>query len=185
MNKPVPPQSFGTIAKLFHWGILGLFLFQYGIALVMYGIATPEYYPKTLFMLHKSVGILLLFLAIFRLLWRKMMPLPAWPESVTNFEKKAFHILENGLYILMILMPVSGYLFSLAGGHGFQFFGLFQFPDLIGKQAVISEIGKFLHRIFAFLILGFVASHVMLILRHHYDTKDRFLERMSPMRCDK
>ena len=144
-----------------------------------------EYYPQELFMTHKSVGVLILFLALLRFVWRKINPLPPWPESMTEFEKKSFHFFEIGLYTLMFLMPLSGYIFSLGGGHGFKFFGIFDIPDLIGKNALLSDIGKYLHRIIAFLIVGFVASHVSLILRHHYDSKDKFINRISLLRSDK
>jgi len=184
-NNSTLPKEFNKIAKSFHWMIFLLFLFQYGIAIVMYGVANQDYYPKDLFIAHKSVGTLIFFLAFSRLVWRKMNPLPPWPDSMTSFEKKSFHFFEVGLYALMFLMPISGYLFSLGAGYGFKFFWLFDFPDLIGKNAFISEIGKYLHRIMAFLIVGFVASHVSLILRHHFDSKDKFIDRMSFIKSNK
>ncbi len=178
-------NQFGSVAKAFHWTISFLFVFQFAIAIVMYGVATDDYYPETLFIIHKSMGVTLFFLAIARLVWRKMNPLPAWPETMTEFEKKAFPFLEVSLYTVMILMPLSGYVFSLAGGHGFKFFGLFQTPDLIGKNALLSEIGQYVHRILVFLTVGLIAAHVSLILRHHYDLKDKFIDRMSLIKTDK
>ena len=91
MADPSSPKEFNKIAKYFHWMIFLLFLFQYGIAIIMYGVAREEFYPKNLFIAHKSVGALLFFLAISRLLWRKMNPLPPWPDSMTDFENKSFH----------------------------------------------------------------------------------------------
>ncbi len=184
MTNPNASKEFGPIAKSFHWIIFLLFLFQFGIAIVMYGVATDKYYPKELFVTHKSVGMFLLFLAVARLLWRKLNPLPPWPDSVTEFEKKAFHFLEIGLYTVMIVMPLSGYIFSLAGGHGFKFFGLFAVPDLIGKNEVLSLVGKYLHRITAFIVVAFVAAHVSLILRQHCDSKNKYIERMSLLKSE-
>ncbi|GJL78454.1 MAG: cytochrome b [Nitrospinaceae bacterium] len=185
MENPNAPKEFGTMAKFFHWTIFLIILFEFVIAIIMYGVATKEYHPKDLFTIHKSMGVLFFFLAVARLTWRKLTPLPAWPESMTEFEKKAFHFTEIGLYTVMIVMPLSGYIFSLAGGHGFKFFGLFQIPDLIGKSDLLSSIGKYIHRITAFLIVGFVAAHVALILRRHFDSKDKFIERMSFLKSDK
>jgi cytochrome b561 len=177
-------NTFGNIAKAFHWTIFFLFLFQFGIAIVMNGVMTDDYYPASLFVTHKSIGVTLFFLAVSRLLWRKLNPLPAWPDSMTEFEMKAFHFLEIGLYTVMFLMPLSGYIYSLAGGHGFKFFGLFEIPDLVGKNLFLSEIGKYFHRITAFIIVGLVASHVSLILRRHFDAKERFIDRMSFIQSD-
>ncbi len=179
MAEPTQHKEFGTIAKTFHWSIFLLFVFQFGIAIVMYGVATKEYYPKDLFITHKSVGVLLFFIAVARLMWRKLNPPPPWPASITEFEKKAFRFLEISLYAVMFLMPLSGYLFSFASGFGFKFFGLFDVPDLIGKNATLAVFGKYLHRITAFIVVALVASHLSLILRHHFDSKDKFIDRMS------
>jgi cytochrome b561 len=185
MDTSSSKNTFGNIAKAFHWTIFFLFLFQFGLAIVMNGVMTDEYYPASLFVTHKSIGVTLFFLALARFIWRKLNPPPAWPDSMTKFEKKAFHFLEIGLYTVMFLMPLSGYIYSLAGGHGFKFFGLFQFPDLIGKSHFLNEVGKYFHRITAFIIVGLVASHVSLILRRHFDLKERFIERMSFIKSDK
>ena len=185
MDASTSKNKFGNVAKAFHWILFFLFAFQFAIAIVIYGVATDDYYPESLFITHKSMGVTLFFLAVARLIWRKLNPLPAWPETVTEFEEKAFHFLEIGLYTVMILMPLSGYVFSLAGGHGFKFFGLFQTPDLIGKNALLSEIGQYFHRILAFLTVGFIAAHVSLVLRHHCDLKDKFIDRMLLINTDK
>ncbi len=178
-------NTFGNVAKAFHWTIFFLFLFQFVIAIVMNGVKTADYYPASLFVAHKSMGVTLFFLAVARLIWRKMNPLPAWPDSMSEFEKKAFHFLEIGLYTVMFAMPISGYVYSLAGGHGFKFFWLFEMPDLFGKNAFLHEVGKYFHRVMAFIIVGLVASHVSLILRRHFDSKERFIERMSFIKLDK
>lgn len=171
-------QRYGSIARGFHWTIFSLFLFQFVIAIVMNGVASKDYYPAALFVTHKSMGVTLFFLALARLAWRKRNPLPPWPDSMSAFEKKAFKFLETGLYAVMILMPLFGYVYSMAGGHGFKFFGLFEVPDLIGKSAVLHEIGKYAHRITAFIIVAFVTAHVSLILRRHFDSRENFLGRM-------
>lgn len=172
-------KEFGAVAKILHWIVFLLFLFQFGIAIVMYGVATKDYYPKDLFVTHKSVGVLLFFIVVARLMWRKFNPPPPWPKLMTKFEKKAFYFLEMGLYTVMLLMPLSGYIFSLAGGNGFKFFGLFEMPDLIGKNSTLAMLGKYLHRITAFIVVAFVVSHFSLILRHHIDSKNKFIDRMS------
>ncbi len=179
MSESKQHKEFGIISKVFHWSIFLLFLVQFGNAIAMYAVATKDYYPKDIFEAHKSVGLLLLFIAVARLMWRKLTPLPPWPESMTEFEKKSFHFLEIGLYTVMFLMPLSGYVFSLASGYGFKFFGLFEVPDLVGKNANLALFGKILHRVTAFIIVAFVVSHVSLILRRHFDSKDQFINRMS------
>ncbi len=176
-------KSFGSVARFFHWSISFLFLFQFGIAMVMTEMGKEDAYRETFYMLHQSVGITVLILALFRLLWRKMTPLPDWPETMTDSDKKLFSFTEWGLYLIMLVMPLSGYILTMAEGEAFDFFGLFATPDLIGKSEVLEEIGEYLHRIAGYLTVGLIGAHVTLVLRHHCSFKDSFLSRMSG-RCE-
>ena len=106
--------DFGSVARFFHWTIFLMFLFQFGIAMVMTELGKEDPYREIFFMLHKSVGITILFLALSRLLWRKMTPLPDWPGTMTDFDKKLFSYTEWGLYLIMFLMPLSGYVMTMA-----------------------------------------------------------------------
>ncbi|MFQ5445225.1 MAG: cytochrome b [Nitrospinales bacterium] len=178
-------NCFGCGARFFHWTISFLFLFQFAIAIVMTELGKEDAYRELFFMLHKSVGITILFLALFRILWRKVTPLPCWPETLTDFDKKLFLFTEWGLYLIMFLMPLSGYFMTMAEGDGFKFFGLFGMPDLVGKSEVLEEIGEFLHKIMGFLTVGFVGSHITLVLRQHVNFKDDFLGRMSLFKSEK
>jgi len=176
---------FGCVARFFHWTIAFLFLFQFGIAIIMGKLGKEEAYRETFFMLHKSVGITILFLVIFRLLWRKATSLPDWPGTMTECDKKLFSFTERGLYLMMFLMPLSGYVMTMAEEEGFKFFGLFGMPDLVGKSEVFEEIGEYLHTIMGFVILGLVGSHITLVLRQHINFKDDFFGRMSLFKSGK
>ena len=178
-------RSFGSLVKFIHWNLSLLFLFQFGIAMVMTEMGKEEAYREIFFMLHKSVGITILILALFRILWRKLIPLPDWPETMTDVDKKLFLFMEWGLYLVMILMPLSGYILTMAEGDGFKFFGLFGMPDLVGKSEVLEEVGEYLHKITGFLIVGLVGSHITLVLRQHFNFKDDFLSRMSLFKHEK
>lgn len=172
-------KSFGNVTKFFHWTISLLFLFQFGIAFIMTEMGKGDASRELFFMLHKSVGVTILFLALFRVLWRKLIPLPDWPGTMTDVDKKLFLFMEYGLYLFMFLMPLSGYVLTMAEGDGFKFFGLFGMPDLVGKSEVLEEIGEYLHKIMGFLIVGFVGAHITLVLRQHFNFKEDFLSRMS------
>ena len=174
--------SFGSVARFFHWSISLLFLFQFGIAMIMTEMGKEEAYRETFYMLHQSAGITILILVLFRLLWRKATPLPSWPETMTDSDKKLFSIAEWGLYLILFLMPLSGYVLTLAEGEGFKFFGLFAIPELIGKSEILEEIGEYLHKVTGYLAVGFLGAHVTLVLRHHCSFNDNFLSRMKGRR---
>jgi superoxide oxidase len=176
-------DRFGSVARFFHWSIAILFLFQFGIAMVMTELEKEDAYRETFYMLHQSSGITILILVLFRILWRKVTPLPSWPGTMTDSDKKLFSITEWGLYSTMFLMPLSGYVMSMAEGEAFNFFGLFATPDLIGKNEVSGEIGEYLHKIIGYLAMGLIGAHVTLVVRHHCSFEDNFLSRMKG-RCD-
>jgi cytochrome b561 len=179
------PKNFGNFMKFFHWTISLLFLFQFGIAFVMTEMGKEDAYREVFFMLHKSVGITILILALFRILWRKLTPLPDWPRTMTDVDKKLLLFAEWGLYLIMFLMPLSGYVLTMAEGDGFKFFGFFGMPDLVGKSEVLEEVGEFLHKITGFLTVGLVGSHITLVLRQHFNFKEDFLSRMSFFKHEK
>jgi len=177
--------GFGSVARFCHWTIAFLFLFQFGIAIVMTELGKEDAYRELFFMLHKSVGITILLLALLRLLWRKVTPLPDWPGTMTGFDKKLFSFTERGLYLIMFLMPLSGYVMTMAEEEGFKYFELFGMPDLVGKSEVLEEIGEYLHKITGFVTVGLVGSHIALVLRQHFNFKDDFLNRMSLFKSGK
>lgn len=185
MPSTTTSKRFGSVARFFHWTLFLLFLFQFGIAIVMTELGKEDAYRELFFMLHKSVGITILFLALFRLLCRKATPLPDWPGTMSDFDKKLFSCAEWGLYLIMFLMPLSGYVMTMAEEEGFKFFGLFGMPDLIGKSEVLEEIGEYLHKITGFVVVGLVGSHITLVLRQHFNFKDDFLSRMSLFKSGK
>ena len=83
---------------------------------------------------HKSIGLVLLALVVLRIAWRKLTALPDWAPTLTPAERTISHWNETLLYTCMFLMPVSGYLFVMAGDYGVRLFGRYDLPNPIGKQ---------------------------------------------------
>lgn len=87
---------------------------------------------------------------------------------------------ERGLYLCMLLMPVSGYVFTLAGGYNFKLFAVVPLPQLIDKSATAASIAQFAHAATAYLIIAALALHVALAIKRHVVDRDNFLRRMLP-----
>jgi len=177
---------FGTMSRFFHWSVFILFVYQYVGANVMtrlgrngtvLGMDGNFYYNA-----HKSVGLVLLGLVLARYIWRRAAPLPEWHESLTPPERAITHRLETWLYVLMFALPVTGYLFVMAGGYGIKFFGLYDLPNPIGKQPSWSWIVWSLHIFFAYCAVIVIAWHVGLGLKKHVFERSGLLNRMLPFR---
>ena len=100
-------------------------------------------------------------------------------------ERMFAHIGHYGLYICMILMPVSGWLMASAStmqdayGIKNKVFGLFELPDPFtpgsdGLESLFANIHAITGLVLALLLLG----HVAAALKHHFVNKDTVLRRM-------
>ena len=180
------PAGYGSLTKLLHWAIAGLFAFQYVAASIMtrlppegssLGLAQSAWYNW-----HKSLGLVALAIAIARLANRRMGELPPWAPSLADWEKRFIHRAEQVLYAAMLVMPVSGFLYVMAGGYGVHLFGAWHLPNPIGSWPSLATAAKLVHQGAGWVLLAAMASHIGLVLRHQLVLKDGLLWRMLPGR---
>jgi cytochrome b561 len=177
-------NGYGALTKLCHWLIVALFAFQYAAANIMLrmdetglvlGLNQDAYYNW-----HKSIGLVALLVAIVRLLSRRSGQLPDWAPSLSAGEKRFIHRAEQVLYAAMFVMPVSGYLYVMAGGYGVNLFGIWQLPNPIGAREGLAAVAKWTHIVASYGLALTLAGHVGLVLRHQLLLKDGLLKRMLP-----
>lgn len=175
------PDSWGSLAKLLHWG-MAVMIFAL-IALGWLAFAWPLTPTKlALFVWHKSFGILLLGLALLRLLWRLANPTPALPAGTPRWERLAARSSHALLYVLMIAMPLSGWMIQSAANVPFRVFWLFPLPALTAPDKALEELAKKVH-FGLFLALSMtLALHIFAALRHHWVKRNDVLARMLPGR---
>jgi cytochrome b561 len=178
------PTHYGAMTRFLHWAVFLLFVYQYlganlmtriGSNQTLFGITQGGYYNW-----HKSIGLVVLALALLRLAWRKLTPLPDWAPTLAPAERAISHWNETLLYGGMILLPISGYLFVMAGGYGIKLFGWQDLPDPIGKREGLAAVARVAHVVLAYATVVVVAWHVGLGLKHQIFDRDRFLNRMLP-----
>lgn len=174
-------DSYGSTAKTLHWLIFAAIAFNITSGLTM-GELPRGNLQNLLYLLHKSTGVTILGLAILRFIWKLMNVAPALPATLSPVEKMAAHVSHWVLYALMLAVPLSGYVFTMAGGFGFDWYGLFRFPDLVGRDKGLADKAAWTHALLAWALLGMVTLHVAAALRHHFMLKDNTLTRMLPGR---
>jgi cytochrome b561 len=179
-------EGYGTLTKLLHWAIVGLFAFQFAAAHIMIrmrpdasvlGLSQDTFYNW-----HKSIGLIALAVAVFRLLARQLGRLPDWAPTLSARERSFVHRVEQVLYAAMFVMPVSGYLYVMAGGYGVNLFGVVELANPVGENKPLAAAAKWTHIASSYLLLLALAGHVGLVLRHQLLLKDRLLDRMLPGR---
>lgn len=145
---------------------------------------------------HKSLGLTVLVLTLLRLIWRLTHRPPALPAHMPGWERLAARAGHAGLYLLMIALPLTGWLYVSAGWNadrGVPFpvptiwFGFFEWPHIPGLQTLPdpargSAAGAAMeaHELLVWIAIALVVLHVAAALKHHIIDRDDVLTRMLP-----
>lgn len=128
---------------------------------------------------HKWAGMLVLALLVVRIILRLAKHAPALPAGMSQGARLVAHAGHLGLYALMALIPLSGWLMSSAYGIPVVLFGTLPLPDLIAANPELGEtLGK-VHGLLNTLLLLLVIGHVAAALKHQFIDRDGLLTRMS------
>jgi len=169
-------HQYGFVSIAIHWLMALLVFGMFALGLYMVDLTYVDAWYKAAPAWHISVGMLLLMLLIFRLLWRLSNPVP---EIYGQLFAKRMGLLVHRLhYVFMFSLMLSGYLMVTADGRGVEVFAWFEVPALwIVDQGNEVLLGK-AHMVLAWIFMGFVALHTLAALKHHIIDKDRTLLRM-------
>ena len=168
-------------AKGLHW-LMALLIF--GLLALGFYMADLPLSPEKLqyFSWHKWAGVTVFLLVWLRLASRVTHRPPAYPLSMNGLQQLLAHAGHLALYVLMLLIPVSGWLMSSAKGVQTVWFGVLPLPDLLGRD---KELGKQLAELHSALNIGLlvlIGIHAGAALLHHLVLKDDILRRMLPVR---
>ncbi len=170
--------SYTRTAIVLHWTIATLILLNIagGFLMASYPKEDPEH--NAILFWHASLGSLIFLLAVMRLGWRLTHQPPPLPGSIPVWQRGAAHALHWLLYILMLVLPFSGYLHRLAGGHDVSFFGLFNWPDIIARDEPFRVFTHNLHEALAWTLCILLVGHIGAALKHAFIDRDGVLRRI-------
>ncbi len=174
-------SRYGVVAQLFHWIIVVLIIVQFILANRESNLPLG---PAKIAVLaqHKSVGITILGLALLRLIWRWLNPVPAEPLDVARWQRIAARVSHIGLYVLLLVTPVVGWLMSSARNFPVSWFGLVTLPDFIKPNRPAYEFLHTTHELLALTLFCLALLHMAAALKHHFIDKDNVLRRMLPVK---
>lgn len=133
-----------------------------------------------LFSWHKWAGVTLFLLALARLAWRAGHRPPPLPETMAPLMRRAAELVHYALYLLMLAIPLSGWLMSSAKGVSTVWFGVLPLPDLVAKDKALGDLLLAVHQTLNFSLLALVIGHAGAALKHHFVDRDDVLLRMLP-----
>jgi cytochrome b561 len=172
-------HGYTPVAKLLHWLTAVLVLGMLGVGLWMVGlpIGLTKLY---VYAWHKWIGLTVLVLAVLRLMWRIYRAPPPLPATVTAWERRLAPWGHAALLVLLLAMPVSGWLMSSAAGVSVRWFGMIDLPDLVPRDPLTFEMLRTLHHWLAWTLMAVLALHVAAVVHHDLLRRDGIFRRMSP-----
>jgi cytochrome b561 len=177
-TQPIPTR-YSAVAQLFHWVIAALIVAQFVLASIADDLPLGVH-KLALLARHKSFGMTVLMLAILRLLWRLANPPPALPSGMTRLERVAARGTHIAFYVLLFAQPITGWMMSSAKNYSVSWFGLFTWPNLIGKSDKAFDLLRTTHHTLSDVLFVIAVLHILAALKHHFWNRDDVLLRMLP-----
>ncbi|ATX78942.1 Cytochrome b561 [Mariprofundus aestuarium] len=168
--------SYGLIAILMHWSMAIAIFAMFGLGLWMVELNYYDSWYHDAPYIHKAVGMLLLFLLIFRFIWRLSNKRPnlmgeAWERFVAL-------LVHRSHYLLLFAITITGYLIPTAEGVGISVFGWFTVPASFSFTKEQADLIGLIHLYITWAVIGLAAAHAGAALKHHFIDKDNTLLRM-------
>jgi cytochrome b561 len=185
------PERYSPAARRFHWLTVLLVAVQLPLGYYMTyrgyeleyvaadGVIKKGLFDATtgfLYDSHKLIGLAILAVVVLRLMYRLTAGAPRAEPTVPKALVGISHLTHWLLYLLLLAVPVGGYL-------GVSYFGATQafglpIPAVVAKDQEMSKEIFALHAIGAMALAGLVALHVLAAFYHRFVRKDGVLARM-------
>lgn len=175
-------EKLSGVTRALHW-IIAISI----LTMLSVGFYMAIYEVWALYPIHKAMGVILFAVILVRVVWRLKN---GWPTPVRDYpawEHKLAVATHWALILGTLIMPISGFVFSGAGGYGVDVFGMVLAPanhnplnpaEVIPFNKPVSDIAHTIHEIVGDLLAIAIMLHVAGALKHHIMDKDRTLLRM-------
>lgn len=171
-------QRYGILSRLLHWlvAVLILFLVWLGWYMVDLDYYDPWYYDSLNW--HESLGMIALFLALAKIGWQVYSPVPEPGAGLGPWERRASRGMHWLLLVLMVVIPVTGYLTSTSDGKAVEVFAWLRVPAIISHDTSVRDWAITLHYWLAYGIFFLALGHAGAALKHQFLDRDGTLARM-------
>lgn len=162
-------QKYHVSIRAIHWLMAALIIGMLGL-----GFFLEE---TKLYSLHKSIGVVILILILVRLLIRSATKTPPIPTEIKPTERRLAKLGHYSLYVLVLLMPVTGWLMSNWGGRGVGLFGI-EMPVIVEKNKELAGLANEAHEYIAYILIFMISAHIAGYLKHKIVDKLNLLPRI-------
>jgi len=172
-----PSLRYTPVAKGLHWVMAVMLFGSFALGIYMTDLPlSPE--KLQLYSWHKWAGVSFFLLVWIRLIWRLRNRPPPLPAHMSGRQVRAAQWGHAALYILMFVIPLSGWLMSSAKGFQTVWFGVVPLPDLLQKNRELGDALVLVHKGLNISLMVLVLGHVAMALKHQFKDRDGLLTRM-------
>jgi cytochrome b561 len=170
-------KKYSIIMRVFHWAMAIIIIGIIAAGIVMVDVSDKNDLKWELYGLHKSFGVLILGVSLLRLLARYGSKLPELPKELSKTTRALSVGTHRLLYLLMIAIPLIGYLTSNFGGYAVEMFGL-NVPLILAKDQVLASLFRELHQYGGYIFAGLISLHILATFKHVIIDRVNILQRM-------
>jgi cytochrome b561 len=180
MATPAPELArYSRVAIWLHWIIAALIALNLVLGFFHEDFDKPV--RGAMMNVHKATGFLILALTLARLGWRLGHRPPAFDAVLRPWEASLARLIHWLFYLLLVLLPLSGWILVSTGGRTTSFFGLFPIGPLpVSRAKDVHELFEEAHELLAYVALALIALHVAGALKHHFEGHRHLIGRMAP-----
>ena len=171
-------DRYGLLSKSLHWLNALLIIGLIGLGFYMVGLSYYDRWYNAALTWHKSLGLIALAVAMVMTGWQWYSPPPLPLAKLKWWEQRAARVMHAVLFVLMFVIPVSGYLISTSAGQGVDIFGLVRIPALVQGGTSLRDGAIAVHFYAAYGAALLVLGHAGAALKHHFINHDETLRRM-------
>jgi cytochrome b561 len=172
-----PPWRYSALARLLHWLVALLIIFTIALGWRMLFIE-KEPGAEQWFDLHRSIGLTIFTLVALRLVWRLAHSPEPLPDDMPGWQRKLAAVTHWLLYLLMVVIPITGYLGASHTKAGVQWFGKVT-PRWAEPNHDLADQLFEIHGTLVWVLVALVALHVAGALKHWLIDKDGTFQRMG------
>jgi cytochrome b561 len=177
MDRNGTGEQWSATARRLHWAMAVLIVAQLSVGWYAENLGnTPD---KIQWMTgHKSLGITILALALLRIAWRLSHGRPSAAAGTPAWSRRAAQASHAALYVLMIYLPLTGWLVASAARLPWKLWWWVEWPRLAGPDTALQARAEELHEFGVWLLAAVLLVHAGAALWHHFVRRDRVLVRM-------
>ena len=166
------------VAIWLHWLIGLAVIANIGLAMLTDGL--PRETQRAAMDVHKALGITVLALTVVRILWRLGHKPPPLPAATPAWQKLLSRIVHFLFYALLILLPLSGWVWMSAADRPIDFFGLATIPTIVAPNEGLADVMHDRHEVLGLAMLGLAVVHILAALKHQFFDRTGLIGRMNP-----